>query len=105
MTLKELILSNPELPVIITVTKYEEDSSFILGEGISESVYENPEAYIGEFFDHDDFRNSQGHPYMARDEVKEAIYDNAPRELSDNELEAEMAKYEQYWEKCIIVEL
>lgn len=44
MKLKELILRNPELPVIIRVTKYEEDSSFV--EGVSESVYENPNAHI-----------------------------------------------------------
>ena len=47
MKLKEAILSNPELPVIITFTNDEE--------GEHERCYEDPDAIIGEVFRNEEY--------------------------------------------------
>ena len=101
MKLKEAILSNPELPVIITFTNDEE--------GEHERCYEDPDAIIGEVFRNEEYMldDIYGVPYTDRDMVIEKLFE----ELADNDMTEEefaekiLPEYESCWQKCILVEL
>ena len=97
MLVKDLILSNPELPLIVVVRK--DDSGDFYGFG---DIYENPEGYIGEMLQHDDF---VGQIFLDYEDLEYAVYDKFSNELSNEELEVKAAEYASYWEKSIILEL
>ena len=102
MLVKNLILSNPDLPLV--VVKHKDDSVDFYG---FEDIHEDPEGYIGEMFRHDDFQDEFGEvaTFFTREELEDAVYENAPYELSDEELKAKVAEYAPYWKKAIILEL
>lgn len=99
MTLKELVLSNPDLPVIIQVfNRYD-------GEYEAVSLYTNPEAVIGEFFDHKKLHDFDDNPFTNREDLADAIREESDFELTEAELNAKLAEYESFWKPCILVEL
>ena len=52
MLLKDLILGNPELPLV--VVHHNDDSGCFYRD---KDIYEDPEGYIGEIFRHNDFQD------------------------------------------------
>lgn len=103
--LRKLILENPELPIAVMVHQdaCSEDYAYTFCCDVSASVgefldYELPfgDGYI--FSDRDDFREDL---QMYLEDFEEY------KELTDSQfdtlIDSEMAKYEQYWKKAIIV--
>ena len=100
MNLREAILAYPELPVVVTLLNYD-DGEYWRG-------YEDPDAVIGEVFEHEDYMCDDVHgvPYTDREEVAEKLYDELEHDLSEEEFaEQILPQYESYWRKCILVEL
>lgn len=101
MLVKDLILSNPDLPLVVVMHK--DDSVDFYG---FENIHEEPEGYIGEILRHEDFQNDFGlKTFFELGELEDAIYENSAHELSDEEIKAEAKKYAPYWKKSIIMEL
>lgn len=97
MLLKDLILNNPELSLV--VLRFNDDSCDLYRVW---DVFEDPEGEIKEIFQHDDFPDEIFFDY---EELTTAIYENSFHRLSAEELKAEVAKYAPYWKKCIVLEI
>ena len=93
-TMKELILNNPELPVVCTMTNYDDYEW--------SKCFEDPEAEIGEYFKHKDFNEY----FTDRDLFELKVAEEFADELStDEDLEAKVRSFEPFWKRAIIVEL
>lgn len=104
--IKQLILENPELPLII-----------IAGEnaceyGYSEDFCSKAQAYLGEFLNcEQDF--DEGRIFTDREDFQDIVYDyyyhycDIHLEGSEREqeeyIEKKISEYDPYWEKCIIL--
>ena len=100
MKLKELVLSNPDLPVVI---KFMNDE-----DGEHERCYEEPDAVIGEVFRNEEYLcdDVYGVPYTDRDMVTEKLFEELSNGMTEDKfVQKVLPKYESYWAKCILVEL
>lgn len=101
MTLREAILAYPELPVVVTLMNYDDGEYW--------RTYEDPDAVIGEVFEHEDYMRDEetDTPYTDREEVEDILFDDlADEDMTEEEFAKQiLPKYEQCWRKCILVEL
>lgn len=104
-TLRELILENPDLPLVMLATDEANDGEWSMK--FCSKVF----AEIGEFLDCQQEINDE-RAFTERDDFEECVYDallysGDYDDLSDEELNAKtqeiVAEYDPYWRKCILV--
>lgn len=101
---KQMILDNPDLPLIIVKSgDYTDFYDF------SNIFCEDVRFEVGEYLNSDN-PCDELRGYSDRDEFKEDLsnyladyYEDYTDEQFDEVLKAELAKYEPYWTKCIII--
>ncbi len=104
-TLRELILENPDLPLVMLATDEANDGEW------STMFCSKVFAEIGEFLDCQQTVNDE-RAFTEREDFEECVYDMLQYngdydDLSDEELNAKaqeiIAEYDPYWRKCILV--